>query len=193
MATKKTSKSAENGPKYLSAQQLALVFGVTDARIYGWTRRGIIKKDAARKYNVEDCKRRKALWDQKQAEAREKQREDAEAGEVPQGLAPNMLAAWENATLLRVRAKHERLRLAKAEGSLVERKAINQAVIEAFSMVKGQLRSFGDQLAPLVIGLETIDEIRAVFDAQVERLLSRLSTAQVLETATGAEELPAHH
>ena len=116
------------GPKFVSARQLALVFGVTNGTIYEWTRRGILKKDAARKYSVEDCKRRKELWDRKQDEAREKQRDDAEAGVVPQGLPANMLAAYENANLLRVRTQHERLRLKRAEGQLIDRRAINQAV-----------------------------------------------------------------
>jgi transposase len=193
VAGKTVIKSPEKGPKLVSARQLAVVFGVTNGTIYEWTRRGILKKNSQRKYNVDDSRKRKELWDQKQAAALEKQRENAEAGAVPAGLPANMLAAFENANLLRVRTTHERLRLAKAQGSLVDRKAINQAVTEAFSMLRGQLRSLGDQLAPLVIGLETIDEVRSVIDSQVERLLTRLSETQVLETATGAEEPPAHH
>jgi hypothetical protein len=185
MAPKTASKTADKGPNFVSARRLALVFGVTNGTIYEWTRRGILKKDAARKYNIEDCRRRKALWDEKQVAAREKQREDAEAGVVPQGLPANMLAAFENSNLLRVRTSYERLRLAKAQGALVDRRAVNQAVTATFALVRGQILSLGDQLAPLVIGLETIDEIRAVIDAQCERVLARLSATQVVEFAAG--------
>jgi phage terminase Nu1 subunit (DNA packaging protein) len=193
MAPKTANKRPPKLPKMMSAAQLALAFGVSVGTVYGWSKRGILRKTSGGKYNLEDCRRRKALWDEKQVAAREKQREDAEAGVVPQGLPANMLAAYENSNLLRVRTQHERLRLKRAEGQLIDRRAINQAVGATFSMLRGQLRSLGDQLSPLLVGLESIDEIRAVIDAQVERLLARLSATQVLETATGAEEPPAHH
>ena len=60
-------------------------------------------------------------------------------------------------------------------------------------MLRGQLRSLGDQLSPLLVGLESIDEIRQVIDAQVERLLARLSATEVIEFAAGGDGEEAWH
>ena len=187
-AAKRTRKRPSTAKKLVSAKELALAFNVTTTTIYDWTAKGVLRRTLEKKYNLEESLRRKKLWDERRAEALEKQRAEAETGAVPQGLAPNMLAAYENSILLRVRAERERLALRKARAEVLDRRAVQKAVGSMLAMVRSQSLAAADLLAPRLVGLQEIDEIRAVIASHMERMLARVSAAEIVEEAAGGAE-----
>jgi hypothetical protein len=172
----------------VSAKELAIAFNVAVTTIYDWTAKGVLKRTPQKKYNLEDSLRRKKLWDERRAVALQEQRAQAETGAVPENLAPNMLAAYENSILLRVRAERERLALRKARAEVLDRRAVQKAVGGMLSMVRSQSLAAADLLAPRLVGLQEIDEIRSVIRSHMERMLARISAAEIVEEAAGGAE-----
>jgi flagellar biosynthesis/type III secretory pathway protein FliH len=111
------------------------------------------------------------------------------SGAEPQNLAPNMLAAYENARLLRVRTEREQLALAKARGDLVSRAAVTDAMHAVFAMLRQQILGMAAQLGPQVVGCE-LEEATAVIESYCHRLLGQLSATTVLERATEGSDEP---
>jgi hypothetical protein len=163
---------------------LAEALGVNESTVYKWARQGVIRRGPDGAWNLEDVKRQRCEYEQREVRALANYLRDGsdEEGNVLE-LRPNQLASLRYAEFLRARTQNEEVRLAKLRGDLVDRRAINEAVCEVLTLVRSQLLGLGDWVAPMLIGVSDVDEIRQIVRSQCERILSGLSAAEILERA----------
>lgn len=74
--------------------------------------------------------------------------------------------------------KEERLNKI-AEGQLLSRELIHSAVTDAFLRVRGKILGMSNKVAALIVGMDSIPEIKSIIDKHVEDALRELSNTNV--------------
>lgn len=74
-------------------------------------------------------------------------------------------------------ARMAELRLAQAEGNLIERDAVNFALDDLGAVLRGLMEAFPDRVAPLVFQRQSIDEVHAILTEVGEDVLRELSAS----------------
>lgn len=74
-------------------------------------------------------------------------------------------------------ARMAELRLAQAEGDLVERAAVDFVLDDAGAVLRALMEGLPDRVAPLVYQRQTLDEVHAILSEATDNVLRELSAA----------------